>query len=40
MTLKILYSELYKFIDINVAGYCYIDILDNEILDYWDDGKL
>ena len=40
MTLKSLYIELYKLLDINVAGYCDIDILVNKIIDYWDDGKL
>ena len=38
--LQIWYIKLFKFLDINVAGYCDIDILDNEILDYWDDGIL
>ena len=39
-TLQMLYIEIYKFWDINVADYCDIDILENEILDYWDDGIL
>ena len=40
MTMQILYIELYIFLDINVAGCCDIDILDNGILDYWDYGIL